>query len=66
MFNIYMGKPVGPRFAQMVSKTPEWKFLFELACTIWMSKEKLNLVGTQCSESFTHGFFLSFYSLYIY
>ena len=34
MFTIYTGKPVGSRFVQMVSKTPEWEIPFEKACTI--------------------------------
>ena len=30
LFTIYMGKPVGRRFVQMVSKNPQWKIPFRI------------------------------------
>ena len=32
--SIYMGKPVGPQFVQMVNSTPEWNGFRRLMCTI--------------------------------
>ena len=60
LFAIYMGKPVGPRFGQMVGKIQDWKISSQSVPLLKKDRESLKLVSKTALEKWITNFSLKY------
>ena len=60
LFAIYMSKPVGPRFGQMVGKIQDWKISSQSVPLLKKDRESLKLVSKTALEKWITNFSLKY------